>query len=125
MTEQDSLIQLIQCPKITIDESCPPLRRTLLKDPYFRVGGIELEQVEEMEFRWVEAGFGDEQADLVNDWYEAGVFRPESAAKLTELGISPEQVSTKFEICDYQRTLGYAYANGDISIKEVMEQIQS
>jgi hypothetical protein len=66
---------------------------------------------------WADTGLG---FDACVDFIEVGVFCPDSAKILHDEGIEPEQLDFTSED---RRTLGYRYANSDISLSELKRLI--
>lgn len=66
---------------------------------------------------WIDAGFSAEGADR---WISAGCFEARSAAALRDAGVKAEQAAAQYES---GMTIGYAVANGDISVGEAVERL--
>ena len=67
---------------------------------------------------WLEAGFAD--AEEVGDWLAARCFDPRRAQALDAAGVTPEQASlrTREGRADYEETVGYKFARGDLTLAE-------
>ncbi len=67
---------------------------------------------------WVEAGFTD--AEEVEDWLRARCFTAAGAASLEAAGLTPEQAAilTREGSGDYEDTLGFKVASGDLGLDE-------
>lgn len=67
---------------------------------------------------WLDAGFAD--AEDVDDWLGARCFDPRHAETLESAGITPEQAAlrTREGRVDYEETVAYKFAHGDLSLEE-------
>ncbi len=67
---------------------------------------------------WLEANFED--AEEVAEWHAARCFDAQSAKQLDDAGITPEQAAlrTREGDADYEETIGYKFAHGDLSLSE-------
>ena len=89
----------------------------------FAIGG---ENPADVAQEWEEAGFSPSEAA---DWLNVGCFNTDDAARLCAIGLTPEEVAEaevdlekddSIGMMASQRGLGYAYANGDVSISDVL-----
>jgi hypothetical protein len=74
---------------------------------------------------WLDAGFAD--ADEVEDWLAARCFDPRHAQTLDAAGVTPEQAAlrTRQGRTDYEETVAYKLAHGDLTLEEVRRIITS
>jgi hypothetical protein len=74
---------------------------------------------------WLDAGFTD--ADEVDDWLAARCFVPRRAQALDAAGVTPEQaaIRTRAGQDGYEETVGYKFAQGDLSLEEARRIITS
>ena len=74
---------------------------------------------------WLDAGFAD--AEEVADWLGARCFDPRHAQTLDEAGVTPEQAAlrTREGRGDYEETVAYKFAHGDLTLAEVRRIITS
>jgi hypothetical protein len=75
--------------------------------------------------RWLSHGFAD--AEEIDEWLAARCFRPERAHELERAGLTPEQASLRTSAGrgDYEDTVGYKYAQGDLSLEEARRIVTS
>ncbi len=66
---------------------------------------------------WADAGFDDEQTA---SWLEARCFDPQTARELADLGVTPDQASTRTRDGrgDYRDTIAFKVASGDLSVRQ-------
>lgn len=77
-------------------------------------------RVEQIADEWLDNDFGPDEA---REWIEEGyVFDAGSARQLADEGVEPVEVAQHFdgEYPEADGSLGYAYANGDISLERVL-----
>lgn len=74
---------------------------------------------------WLSAGFDDPEE--VEGWLKARCFDASAARALEDAGLTPEQAAlrTRAGAADYEDTVGYKYANGDLSTDEARRVITS
>ena len=74
---------------------------------------------------WLDAGFAD--AEEVDDWLGARCFDPRRAQALDAAGITPEQAAlrTREGRGGYEETVGYKFAQGDLTLEEARRIITS
>jgi len=74
---------------------------------------------------WLDAGFAD--ADEVEDWLAARCFDPRHAQTLDAAGVTPEQAAlrTRQGRADYEETVAYKLAHGDLTLEEARRIITS
>jgi hypothetical protein len=74
---------------------------------------------------WLAAGFAD--AEEVDDWLAARCFDPRRAQTLDAAGITPEQAAlrTREGRADYEETVAYKLAHGDLTLEEARRIITS
>ncbi|HLL14765.1 MAG TPA: hypothetical protein VK388_06855 [Pyrinomonadaceae bacterium] len=74
---------------------------------------------------WVAAGFAD--AEEVDDWLAARCFDARHARTLDDAGLTPEQAAlrTRAGRGDYEETIGYKFAHGDLTLEEARRIITS
>ena len=67
---------------------------------------------------WIACGFDD--AEEVSEWLAARCFDARVAAVLEEAGFTPAQAALRTEAgnADYEDTIGYKIARGDLSLDE-------
>lgn len=67
---------------------------------------------------WLDAGFADPEE--VDDWLAARCFDPRSAQALDAAGLTPEQAAlrTRAGSADYEETVAYKLAHGDLTVEE-------
>lgn len=70
---------------------------------------------------WLEVDFTAKEAEA---WLEAGVFDADAAHELYRADVTPEQVDIAWEANGYHETLGYCYANRDVTLDEVKAVIE-
>jgi hypothetical protein len=75
--------------------------------------------------RWLARGFTD--AEEIDDWLAARCFRPERAHELDRAGLTPEQtrLRTSAGRGDYEDTVAYKFAEGDLSLEEARRIVTS
>jgi hypothetical protein len=80
---------------------------------------------ETIAYRWLAHGFTD--AEEIEDWLDARCFRPERAHELDRAGLTPEQtrLRTNAGRGDYEDTVAYKYAQGDLSLEEARRIVTS
>jgi hypothetical protein len=78
------------------------------------------EKVEDVAQEWKDYGFSADEADA---WLRAGCFRASDARDLADIDIEPDQVSqdTDNGLGGYVASIGYKYANNDLTIEQVQE----
>lgn len=81
---------------------------------YWITGG---EPVKDVAQKWLDAGCDAAEALA---WWKAGCFDAQSAADLMAAGIDPGDVEDLDDRCE---SLGYAYANGDIDLEQLLRLI--
>jgi hypothetical protein len=74
---------------------------------------------------WLDAGFAD--AEEVDDWLAARCFDPRHARTLDAAGLTPEQAAlrTRSGRADYEETVAYKLAHGDLTLEEARRIITS
>ena len=74
---------------------------------------------------WLVAGFAD--AEEVDDWLEARCFDPYHAQRLDAAGVTPTQAAlrTRAGRADYEETIAYKFAQGDLTLEEARRLITS
>lgn len=74
--------------------------------------------VESVAYDWLAAGFDDEEEVVA--WLDARCFRARDARRLDEAGITPEQAARRTTAGrgDYEETIAYKLAQGDLTIEE-------
>ena len=77
-------------------------------------------RVEQIAREWSDNDFGPDDA---REWIESGVFDAASARDLEDAGLTPEDVAQHVdgEYPEGDGSLGYAFANNDISLDRVLE----
>lgn len=75
------------------------------------VGNAPLGEVAQ---EWIDAGFSDVEAAR---WLESRCYDAAAAAKLAKAGVTPEQASAE---APGGETIGYAVANGDMTVREAV-----
>ncbi|MDT7542277.1 MAG: hypothetical protein QOE33_2181 [Acidobacteriota bacterium] len=80
---------------------------------------------ETVAYRWLAHGFTD--AEEIEDWLDARCFRPERAHELDRAGLTPEQSSSRTNAGrgDYEDTIAYKYAQGDLTLEEARRIVTS
>lgn len=62
------------------------------------------------------------------DYEESGCFDEEAAEMLYDAGITPEQANTPIDenvgLGHYSASIGYKFANNDISLRDVREMLE-
>ena len=73
---------------------------------------------ESVAYDWLAAGFDDEEE--VAAWLDARCFRARAARRLDEAGFTPEQAALRTTAGrgDYEETIAYKLAQGDLTIEE-------
>jgi|GEM_PF-6352429 len=61
--------------------------------------------------------------EVAEKWLDARCFDGASARLLDAEGVTPEQAATSGDVCGYTDSVGYAVANGDMSIDDAREAI--
>lgn len=81
--------------------------------------------VEDAARTWIAAGF--DAAEEVEEWLRARCFTAEGARLLERAGITPEQaaIRTRAGLGDYEETIAYKLARGDLSHEEARRIITS
>lgn len=82
-----------------------------------RPAALDGEEPDQAE-HWLAAGFDDA---AVIDWIEAGVPWSAPAAALRDAGLRPAQVRGQWEI---GVTLGLAFARGEVSLEQLLEEVE-
>lgn len=79
--------------------------------------------IESVAEEWEEYDFSPTQAD---QWLGAGCFRASDARMMADFGVSPEQAGEETDegVGAYQGTIGYKFANCDISIEDVLRLVE-
>lgn len=97
------------------------LRATLARYGDEATGGHAPEQVAQS---WLEAGFEAEESE---EWLAARCFNPDVARALELAGFTPEQAAlrTTRGAQDYEETIAYKVARGDLSLEEARRIITS
>jgi hypothetical protein len=74
---------------------------------------------------WLDAGFADPEE--VDDWLAARCFDPRHARALDDAGLTPEQAAlrTREGRADYEDTVAYKLAQGDLTLAEARRIITS
>ncbi|HYG11773.1 MAG TPA: hypothetical protein VD835_17635 [Pyrinomonadaceae bacterium] len=74
---------------------------------------------------WLDAGFDD--PGEVDDWLAARCFDPRHAQTLDAAGFTPEQAAlrTRQGRADYEETVAYKLAHGDLTLEEARRIITS
>jgi hypothetical protein len=92
-----------------------------------RAGGSALAgaPAERAAYRWLSHGFTD--AEEIEDWLAARCFDPARAHELDRAGLTPEQAAARTAAGrgDYEDTIAYKIAAGDLSIEEARRIITS
>ncbi|HEX8128306.1 MAG TPA: hypothetical protein VF527_04330 [Pyrinomonadaceae bacterium] len=85
-------------------------------------GGISLEAAARA---WLDAGFADPED--VDDWLRARCFDPRHAQTLDDAGLTPEQAAlrTRAGRTDYEETVAYKLAHGDLTLEEARRIVTS
>ncbi len=97
-------------------------RETIARHGDAALGGAPAETVA---YRWLSHGFADPEE--IDEWLAARCFRPERAHELERAGLTPEQarLRTAAGRGDYEDTVGYKYAQGDLSLEEARRIVTS
>lgn len=77
-------------------------------------------RVEQIADEWLDNDFGPDEA---REWIESGyVFDAASARQLSDAGVEPSEAAQHFdgEYPEADGSLGYAFANNDISLERVL-----
>ena len=76
-------------------------------------------------YRWLAHGFTDPEE--VKDWLAARCFRPDLAHELERAGLTPEQAARRTTAGrgDYEDTVAYKIAQGDLTLEEARRFITS
>ena len=80
---------------------------------------------ESVAYEWLAAGFTD--AEEVEDWLRARCFRAQHAQTLERAGFTPEQAAQRTTAGrgDYEDTIAYKFAQGDLTIAEARRLVTS
>ncbi|MDT7602212.1 MAG: hypothetical protein QOF61_209 [Acidobacteriota bacterium] len=80
---------------------------------------------ETVAYRWLAHGFTD--TDEIAEWLAARCFQPDRAHELERAGLTPEQAArrTSAGSGDYEDTIAYKIAQGDLSLEEARRIITS
>jgi hypothetical protein len=80
---------------------------------------------ETVAYRWMSHGFTDPEE--IADWLAARCFQPDRAHELDRAGLTPEQASrrTSAGSGDYEDTIAYKIARGDLTLEEARRIITS
>lgn len=75
--------------------------------------------------RWLSHGFAD--AEDVEDWLSARCFDPARAQELERAGLTPQQAGARTAAGrgDYEDTIAFKIARGDLSIEEARRIVTS
>ena len=76
---------------------------------------------EDIAIEWDDWDFTPEQVDA---WLSARCFTPEAAHDLAEYNITPAQAGKMTELGGYRDTVGYQYANDNITLDEAIEEVE-
>ena len=97
------------------------LRETLARYGDEATSGYAPEQVA---LSWLDAGFDAEETE---EWLDARCFNPNMARSLELAGFTPEQAAlrTTRGAQDYEETIAYKVARGDLSLEEARRIITS
>jgi hypothetical protein len=104
------------------DDTARRVRRLLEAHGDAALDGAPAETVA---YRWLAHGFTDEEE--IADWLAARCFRPERAHELERAGLTPAQarLRTSAGRGDYEDTLAYKFAEGDLSLEEARRIVTS
>jgi hypothetical protein len=80
---------------------------------------------ETVAYRWLSHGFTD--AEEIADWLAARCFQPDRAHELERAGLTPEQAARRTNAGrgDYEDTLAFKFAQGDLSLEEARRIVTS
>ena len=80
---------------------------------------------ESVAYDWLAAGFDD--AEEIADWLRARCFRARHARELEHAGFTPEQAAQRTTAGrgDYEDTIAYKLAQGDLTLAEARRLITS
>ena len=105
------------------DEEIAARVRRLLEEH----GGAALDgaPAETVAYRWLAHGFADEEE--IAEWLAARCFRPERAHELERAGLTPSQAAARTSAGrgDYEDTIAYKFAQGDLSLEEARRIVTS
>ena len=76
-------------------------------------------------YRWLSHGFTDEEE--VADWLAARCFDPARAHELDRAGLTPDQAAARTSAGrgDYEDTIAFKIARGDLSLEEARRIVTS
>ena len=80
---------------------------------------------ESVAYEWLVAGFDD--ADEIADWLDARCFRARYARALEQVGLTPAQAAQRTIAGrgDYEDTIAYKLAQGDLTLAEARRLLTS
>jgi hypothetical protein len=61
--------------------------------------------------------------DSIAQYINAGVFDRDACERLAWAGIAPAGLERSVEVCGTRMTVGYAYANNDVSLDDVRQHL--
>lgn len=108
--------------QVSEKETVRRLREVLERCGEAALGGAPAETVA---YRWRAHGFVDPEE--VSDWLAARCFRPDLAHELERAGLTPEQAALRTSAGrgDYEETVAFKIAQGDLSLEEARRIITS
>lgn len=76
-------------------------------------------------YRWLAHGFTD--AEEIEEWLAARCFEPDRAHELERAGLTPAQAALRTDAGrgDYEDTIAYKFARGDLSLEEARRVVTS
>ena len=107
------------------DEQSTLLRRVGAVLAQYGEAALQGAPVESVAYEWLAAGFDD--AEEIDDWLRARCFRARHARELEHAGFTPAQAALRTTAGrgDYEDTIAYKLAQGDLSVAEARRIITS